>query len=444
MNKKVLFIAYHFPPDAAVGALRTQKHVKYLPEHGWQPYVLTVKDKYHPVHDPRRMRDLSKAVVERTEFWRTPLQLMIDFRDNHIRKSCAQNNSQGNEDASQAGGEKNVQPLYLKRFLAGMNHLPDDKLLWLFPGVIKGLKLIRNHGIRILVVSTPPRSSIVLAYLLTILTRIKLVIDFRDPWTLTQKTSSSSLKPDSLLALEKGIEKKILKRTSKIITTNDFFRGALLKQHPFLSPGQVHVIQNGFDLCDFPSSNAVKSNEKYIISYLGTFYMQRNPRNFLRALSLFISDKGFDETDLEVRFIGQVEQAQGVSVKDLVKEADLEKVVRIVSQVPYSEALKNMRESDLLLLLAPDQPYQIPAKTYEYIAAKSPILALSEEGATASLIKESKCGLCVDPSDVEGIRQALHRFYDDYIKKGDSFCCDSSLFERRTQARQLVGILERL
>ena len=43
---KVLIIAYHFPPDAAVGALRPQKFVKYLPEFGWKPYVLTIREQF--------------------------------------------------------------------------------------------------------------------------------------------------------------------------------------------------------------------------------------------------------------------------------------------------------------------------------------------------------------------------------------------------------------
>jgi len=31
MTRRILIIAYHFPPDAAVGALRPLKFAKYLP-----------------------------------------------------------------------------------------------------------------------------------------------------------------------------------------------------------------------------------------------------------------------------------------------------------------------------------------------------------------------------------------------------------------------------
>ena len=81
MTNKILFIAYHFPPDAAVGALRTQKFVKYLPQYGWQPFVLTVEDRHYSVHDPNRLIDIKQAIIQRTTFWRSPLQIYLNLRD---------------------------------------------------------------------------------------------------------------------------------------------------------------------------------------------------------------------------------------------------------------------------------------------------------------------------------------------------------------------------
>src|ERR1035437_8019214 len=38
---KVLFIAYYYPPLGGIGSQRSQKFAYYLPDHGWQPLVLT-------------------------------------------------------------------------------------------------------------------------------------------------------------------------------------------------------------------------------------------------------------------------------------------------------------------------------------------------------------------------------------------------------------------
>ncbi len=37
-------IAFHFPPDASIGAQRTSKTAEYLPEYGWDPIILTAKE----------------------------------------------------------------------------------------------------------------------------------------------------------------------------------------------------------------------------------------------------------------------------------------------------------------------------------------------------------------------------------------------------------------
>ncbi|HCA81767.1 MAG TPA: glycosyl transferase, partial [Bacteroidetes bacterium] len=42
--KKVLIVSYYFPPSGGPGVQRVLKFVKYLPEFGWQPHVLTVQD----------------------------------------------------------------------------------------------------------------------------------------------------------------------------------------------------------------------------------------------------------------------------------------------------------------------------------------------------------------------------------------------------------------
>ena len=39
--KKVLIIAYYFPPRAAVASLRPLGLAKYLPEFGWEAVILT-------------------------------------------------------------------------------------------------------------------------------------------------------------------------------------------------------------------------------------------------------------------------------------------------------------------------------------------------------------------------------------------------------------------
>ena len=49
----------------------------------------------------------------------------------------------------------------------------------------------------------------------------------------------------------------------------------------------------------------------------------------------------------------------------------------------------------------------MPAKCYEYLALRKPILALVGDGATRDLIEGLNAGLCVRPDDPEAIWNGL-------------------------------------
>ena len=51
-RRKVLVLAYRFPPQGGGGVQRTLKFVKYLPQQGWLPIVQTVGNPYWPLQDP--------------------------------------------------------------------------------------------------------------------------------------------------------------------------------------------------------------------------------------------------------------------------------------------------------------------------------------------------------------------------------------------------------
>jgi glycosyltransferase involved in cell wall biosynthesis len=375
--------------------------------------------------------------------WRTPLQLLIDLRDKLRSGNESRRVTSSSSGAKPRVGDRARHSL-LKRWLVSLNWFPDDKLFWLFPGLRRGLALIRAHGIRHIVVSAPPNSSILLAYALSVLTGARLVIDFRDPWLLRHEASGVAFKPRPLLAAEQALQVRMLRHAAAVVTTNEVFRSTLLGEHDYLAPERVHIVHNGYDSEDFPDVRQERGSDRFRISYLGTFYMQRNPRTFLRALAMFMHEKALAPEDVEVLFIGDTLAVSGSPVRMLVEECGLADVVSISGKVGYARALEIMCESSALLLLAPHQPFQVPAKTYEYMASGRPILALAHEGATADLVRAMGCGIAVEPEDVEGIKTALVRLHENHVNGSQSFACDAGIFERRNQAATLATILERI
>jgi glycosyltransferase involved in cell wall biosynthesis len=397
MKNKVLFVAYNFPPDAEVGALRIQKFVKYLPEFGWDPYVLTVYERFYSTLDISRLNDVRAASIDRTCVWRTPLQLFLSFRDKYIRNSTLKTHSTTNSfNALNASINRNFITNF-KYFISALNNFPDDKMYWVFSGLRKGIQILKQNDIKFIIATSPPHSSLILGYLLSLFSNVKLIIDFRDPWHLEGHSSFfSSYKPKFLKALEQKIQTTIVKRSSAVLTTNDFFQKAFINSVPFFPPNNIFVIHNGYDSSDF--QNVIKNKyceipKKFIISYLGTFYMKRTPSTFFSALSELISNRKLTENDVEVRLIGNVHYVNEVKTEKIICDFALKKFVKVIGYVDYTTSLNYMKDSNLLLLMAPEQPFQIPAKTYEYMASGVPILALSEQGATSFLINDTQSGI---------------------------------------------------
>ena len=51
-ERRVMVIAYHFPPVAGVGVERVLKHVTYLPDEGWHPVVIAPANPAYRLVDP--------------------------------------------------------------------------------------------------------------------------------------------------------------------------------------------------------------------------------------------------------------------------------------------------------------------------------------------------------------------------------------------------------
>ena len=77
--KKVLIVTYYFPPSGGPGVQRVLKFVKYLPEFGWQPVILTVQDGDYPARDESLLNEIpDHARVYRTKIFE-PYRLYRKF-----------------------------------------------------------------------------------------------------------------------------------------------------------------------------------------------------------------------------------------------------------------------------------------------------------------------------------------------------------------------------
>jgi len=450
--KKVLFISYHFPPDAAVGAVRVAKFVKYLPEFGWLPFVLTAKEKYYPRTDQSRISEIiAHDKVFRSSVWpdSSVLYLRIKrwlYRTIGREKLLEENeNSYRGPDQIETGGRLRS----LRRLLLSLLAVVDEILGWVPPAILNALLIMRQHKIDCHYTSGPPHAAHIVGLVLKLLYGTRWVAEFRDPLVLNPtRAGSRKVRSGISEAIERWMEKQIVTHADKVISVTGKMSQAFIEHYPEIEKEKFKTITNGYDPEDFSCLPRPVSNGKFRLSYIGTFYFERTPTYFLNAVRELVTEQKIPQKDLEIRFIGPSRYIDGRSIEEIVKSHGLTSLTKLMDPLPYKQALGEMVASHVLLLLAPNQYYQIPAKAFEYMASGADIIALTSEGATADFLEETGSGVVVEPNSIQQIKSAIEACYHKY-KSGSwqprhclSLQQDLTRYHRKTLTRELVSALE--
>ena len=86
--KKVLIIAYYWPPAGGPGVQRWLKFVKYLPENGIEPHVYIPENPTYPIMDYGLEKEVSeKAIIIKKRIFE-PYGLASFFSKKDTKKSA--------------------------------------------------------------------------------------------------------------------------------------------------------------------------------------------------------------------------------------------------------------------------------------------------------------------------------------------------------------------
>ncbi len=440
--KKVLLITYHFPPGSAVGGVRTAKFAKYLPQFGWKPIVLTVRNKFNSEQETMHPEtDFKLPMVARTRMLNSPSYyhrtlkylLHCNQRGSNITHPVSSSNSN-------AGGSN------LRQLISWLLSFPDEQVGWLPFALVTGLNLVRTERITVIMTSGPPHSVHLIGACLNKLTGLPWIADFRDPYYKTH-LNQKNLEATVPQRLTRRLETWFVRRAAIVLTTTQRLTECLQARYS-VHKEKVFTLPNGYDPEDYAGIRKGKEN-RFVISYLGTFYRNRNPEPLLRAIRELIAERKIDPTKVLVRFVGYQNENAERSAMELVRQYGLSGIVDISSWLPRRRALEIMVQSHVLLLLAEDQPLQIPAKVYDYIGADSEILAVTGEGATSDLLREVGVGIVIPPDNNPVLKTAIKTNYQRYLnsmnQRKDCFLGKNSLptkFNRRHLTRELAAHLD--
>lgn len=377
--KKVLLLAYLFPPIANSGTQRPWKFAKYLAQYGWQPTVITAAnfDGHH-----------------------TDWQLEADIpSDVTVVRVPMLNDQVGDTIARFAGGGRLARRLggAVSWRMRNYRRSPDLYALWKPTVMREAMRLFNEGGFDAIYATGFPWTSLLIGVELSKATGKPLVADFRDLWAGENLFRRERPPHEEELAHERTV----VESARAIVTASAGIGRQLAATHPSVDEDKFVTIHNGFDGADFAKESRLPS-QRFRIVFTGVWKEGYNPGELYDSIDWIRRTRPALLNDVEVIAAGfKAGEAERRGLAAYIDERGV---------VSHDEALSLMRSADILYLshVDPKRQWVVPGKLYEYLASGSAVLALTDpDRETARIIDAVGGGVALSPEDPGTLFHAL-------------------------------------
>ena len=398
MNKRVLIICYYWPPAGGPGVQRWVKFIKYLPNFGIEPVVLIPENPSYPLKDDTLINEISPDLSLFKLPIKEPYKLANIFGEKSKRLSSGIINPSNKQSL--------IERLLL--FIRGNFFIPDARIMWVNSAYEKAKTLIENFNIDTVITTGPPHSIHLIGHKLKNNCNVSWISDFRDPWTAIGYHNKLKLLSFAR-ARHRKLEALILNSCDKIIVTSP----ATKQEFQSKTNRPISIITNGYDHIN--DSSIIKSND-FLISHVGSLLTERNPKILWKVLeSLVKNDSNFAKS-LKIELYGVVSD----QVKASIKFHELDDYVSYKGYVTHKDAIIAQKTSQLLLLIESNSDtasHIIPGKLFEYIASKTPIIAIGPNTSDIKKIIADTCsGDYFSYYDDDILKETLKSYFKQYSK----------------------------
>ena len=384
--KRILMIAYHFPPfSGSSGIQRTLSFTRYLPAHGWQPIILTAQERAYPQVSLESLSDVPPRVI-----------------------------------VSRAFALDSARHLSMKGRYFQFTALPDRWLSWVLGAVPSGLSLIRKYRPSVLWSTFPIATAHLIGLILHRITGLPWVADFRDPMTEGEVGVSRHFPENpTVWKARRWVEKLTVRHCTRAVLVSPGALEIYSKRYSEVSRSQWSLISNGYDEDSFLKAERLGESTRLnghpiTLIHSGLLYPtmgDRNPSAFFRALEMLKSQGKISPARVKVILRASGSESE---FEQLIRKHGIKDIVSLEPSIPYTHALAEMLQAGgLLVFQGPISNPNIPAKLYEYIRARRPILALVDPaGNTAEVLREVGTGTIVSIDNASEIADGLLSFLD--------------------------------
>ena len=438
---KLLLVSYHFPPDGAIGAVRPYEFARLLPQHGLEVWVLTVLPEYAERLDPsavlegipmERIIRTSVLPSRRDRYLQITQGLRRWIRELRDKGTSIQSASSG------ASTSRRSIPLLWRCFTDWLSY-PDWYAGWLRPALKAADALMREVHFSAVLSTTPPRTPALIGLALARRYNLPYVLDLRDPWLPSEEEWTGGTLCPLFRRLQKRLFTRCMRQARIIVANTSVLAEHLQRNYPQYA-SIVHIVPNGVPGHICIDSAPFTHSSKFVIAHFGSVYGARTARTFLQGIRNWLKDAETKARiqDIRVWFYGEaVEDIEGYA-----RELGLEQLVQVHPPVARAHAVRLMKQSAVLLLLAQRQPLQVPAKAYEYLATGKPVIAMTEhDGATGRLLRNAPS--CYIAETADEVAQALAGLWHNYIQ-GEALFSDRTQFLEPFRYPNLAEQLARL
>ncbi len=404
--KKILIIAYYWPPSGGAGVQRWLKFVKYLAQMDYEVHVYTTSNPETTAFDEDLLKEVPDNVtVIRKKIWE-PFEVYRKFTGKKEKNTSVL--------FSDGKTKKRKFTESVALFVRANLFVPDAKMFWIKPSVRFLKKYVRENDIPLVVSTGPPHSLHLIAKKIKKALKIKWIADFRDPWT---NIDYFDFFPTLSIVdkWHKKLEKKVLKAADKVVVVSPQMK----KEFSHVIPTQkIELITNGYDseLKEKPTLN-----EKFTIAHVGSINVDRVHPSFYEALHELLASEKDLKKHLSLLFIGKV----SYEVKALLAQHQLEECTDMPGYLSYHQLIDIQSKVHLLYLPINNTPNAkgiLTGKFFEYLAARRPILAQGpQDGDLAELLNYTHAGAIFEFEDKENLKLYIKKQYDNFLQGLNDF-----------------------
>ncbi len=431
--KKVLILAYDYPPFISVGGLRPFAWFNHLKEFGWFPVLVT---RQWSAIEGTPKSYVSPGISEKNIVEECPKGIIIrtPFKPNLANRILIKY------------GERRFS--FVRKAISAW----FEFLQYVFPvGPRSGLfkeacKIFKKEKIDIIIATGDPFVLFRYASQLGNKYNIPWIADYRDPWT-----EDIPLQKKKLLKFwSKYQESKTLKSAAAVTTVSEFVKTKTVK---IIGEKKFFIVTNGYDQELIEKTEKTSPPIDYLsIGFAGTIYNWNPIWVFLRSVNELIQKH--PEIEIKISFFGtniNEEILQAINSNYLA----MKEVVNVFPKMPQAEILKNLSRQHLLLLF--NYYSFMGTKIFEYLGLKRKILFCFSHDQEALLLKqkfyriEEKGNSGIDlqeklilsanggvvVKDANELKIVLMQHHKELKTKG-SIACDSHGIEKYSRKNQVA------